>query len=230
MRTTTYQVVAILLVLSTCEVFARDLEAYQKTCADIGFKKGTPAYGDCVLELDRRASSTVPDQPKPQVRVTTPTRLSPAYVPPARQVEAAPPPPPPIRGDGTPDDGACQSYGFSVGSSGYSDCRMKLSTARMENERAQREYELRKRQYDEQVAANQAAEAAARRQAELRKAQCHFRSSAAAAQPGATLLGAFVNMAACENGAAGPPIVPPTPPPPPSIVHCNYSGNTMTCF
>jgi|GEM_PF-2476323 len=230
MRLATYKIAATFLLLVPLSVSARDLDSYQKTCADIGFKKGTTAYGECVLELDRRASSTVPDQPKPQIGAATTARVSPANVPPVRQAEAAPAPPPAIRGDGSPDDGACQSYGFSVGSSGYSDCRLKLSTARMENERAQREYELRKRQYDEQVAANHAAEAAARRQAELRKAQCHFRSSAAAAQPGATLLGAFVNMAACENGAAGPPIVPPTPPPPPSIVHCNYSGNTMTCF
>ena len=28
---------------------------YERTCASIGFRKGTTAYGECVLELDRRA-------------------------------------------------------------------------------------------------------------------------------------------------------------------------------
>lgn len=31
-----------------------DLSSYEKTCSDIGFKKETTAYGECVLELDRR--------------------------------------------------------------------------------------------------------------------------------------------------------------------------------
>ncbi len=40
-----------------CNTYALDISVYEKSCADIGFKTGTPTFGECVLELDRRASA-----------------------------------------------------------------------------------------------------------------------------------------------------------------------------
>ncbi len=53
-----------LLLLTFClfpnaSTYALDISVYEKSCADIGFKKGTPTFGECVLELDRRASGQI---------------------------------------------------------------------------------------------------------------------------------------------------------------------------
>lgn len=39
-------------------VSALDLSAYEKQCTDIGFKRKTPAFGECVLELSDRAGAS----------------------------------------------------------------------------------------------------------------------------------------------------------------------------
>jgi hypothetical protein len=94
-RTATVKVAALALVCLSGVVLASDLTSYEKTCADIGFKKRTPAFGECVLELDRRAKAqqTRPTQSRPaqEVRETV------------------------VRGDGTPDDQQCQGFGWNVG-------------------------------------------------------------------------------------------------------------------
>lgn len=133
------------------DVLAVDLSAYKKTCTELGFKTGTPAHGNCVLELDRRAR--------------TPSSVS------ARPSAVS------GNGDGTPDDRSCQSYGFTAGTEGYADCRQKLASARLVNEQRQREFEWQVKQYQEQVAA---LESEAERQRQLKKARCHFASSSQA--------------------------------------------------
>ena len=56
----------------TLNVSAQDLSAFQQICAEIGFKKKTVAFGECVLELHRRErdagakapSKAVPERPR----------------------------------------------------------------------------------------------------------------------------------------------------------------------
>lgn len=201
MRIATLAVAIAVCCLVTQDVHAVDLSSYKNTCTELGFKTGTPAHGNCVLELDRRARnlSSVPSS--------------------TSSVSG--------NGDGTPDDRSCQSYGFRASTEGYSDCRQKLASARLVNEQRQREFEWQVKQHQEQVAA---LEREAERQRQLKKAECHFASSRAAAQPGFSNMMAAVNFLACEGGASAPAVQAPPPPQRPSVVHCQRNGNFVTCF
>jgi hypothetical protein len=57
MRAAINQVI-FLLFLSSTHVLALDLTAYESQCAEIGFKRKTVAFGECVLELKSRESTT----------------------------------------------------------------------------------------------------------------------------------------------------------------------------
>lgn len=53
------RVTAIKIILSACTFFsfntqAIDLSSYEKTCQEIGFKRKTQTFGECVLELAER--------------------------------------------------------------------------------------------------------------------------------------------------------------------------------
>lgn len=54
--------VILLPLLCGMNVFALDLTAYESQCADIGFKRKTPAFGECVLELKSRESTSANNQ------------------------------------------------------------------------------------------------------------------------------------------------------------------------
>lgn len=115
MRSTTYQIAATLLMICS-QAMALDLTNYENTCADIGFKKKTPAFGECVLELHSREGKTSPAKQK-QVQATN------------------------NQGDGTPDHATCAKYGFQAGTTEYSQCRMQIDTARTQARQQQNEYE-----------------------------------------------------------------------------------------
>ena len=58
-----------LLLVASCllpigSTYALDISVFEKSCSDIGFKKGTPTFGECVLELDRRASGQITNSAK----------------------------------------------------------------------------------------------------------------------------------------------------------------------
>ena len=112
-----------------------------KICEELGFVKGSERFGDCVVTLvaKKKVRKQASVNQKPQERTEVKT------------VRPAPKPKP--RGDGTRDDRTCQSYGFSYGTAGYSDCRMKLDAGRRQAAAAQARYEQEKRLYDEQIAA-----------------------------------------------------------------------------
>ena len=115
MRSSTYQIVATLLMLGS-QAMALDLSNYENTCADIGFKKKTPAFGECVLELHSREGKTSPvKQKQAQTAIT--------------------------QGDGTPDHATCAKYGFQAGTTEYSQCRMQIDTARKQAEEQERQYQ-----------------------------------------------------------------------------------------
>jgi hypothetical protein len=56
MRLTTFKMIFLTLVSSTAAL-GMDLGKYEEQCADIGFKKKTQAFGECVLELKSRGES-----------------------------------------------------------------------------------------------------------------------------------------------------------------------------
>jgi hypothetical protein len=57
MCTSTYKIIFINISFFTT-AFAVDLSTYENQCAEIGFKRKTPAFGECVLELHSRGSNT----------------------------------------------------------------------------------------------------------------------------------------------------------------------------
>ena len=183
------------------------LAQYEKYCIELGFKKKTPEYGICVLDLSRRAETLTAANVKSSVAVQAQQSQSPDILP------AAP------SGDGTADDLSCQGYGYKVSTNEYAGCRLNLRQANEENERREREYNFEKQRYERELKSSNEAE-------RRRKAKCHFASSAEAGRSGSTTLQAFTNYLACEGGADAPVAVAPNPPP---TIHCTFNGNSMTC-
>ena len=178
----------------------------KRQCRDLGFKDKTEKFGTCVLELNKKNSPLVEN----------------------REIPVS-------RGDGSADDTTCAGYGYSVGSTGYADCRMKLDQARRDYERELRAYQAEKAAYDQRVAEGQAE---ARRRQQERQAQYGFCVAACSSQPGSTALGC---MSRCGAASAGLSFDPGAPPARPSgrttyvingrIINCNSSpsGSIVTC-
>ena len=101
--------------------------AHAKTqCKELGFKERTEKFGTCVLDLSNRPGFR---------NDSSETTLA--------------------RSDASPDDKTCVGYGYSVGTTGYADCRLKLDQARREYERDLRDYEAERAEYDRRAAAIQ---------------------------------------------------------------------------
>jgi hypothetical protein len=128
---THHTLLALMLALPMAS-FA-DLTAYKIQCADIGFKKGTEKFGDCVMELKKRDAGRSSANKQSQ-----PTKATAQ------------------RGDDTLDDRNCQKFGFTPGTTDYSQCRMELELAAAKAQREFAVYEEQKRIYDQQVAAKEA--------------------------------------------------------------------------
>jgi hypothetical protein len=111
MRSTVVQVAFIAFSLSPA-VFALDLSTYENQCADIGFKRKTQPFGECVLDLRARGGTSSRS--------------------PVNAVS---------QGDGTPDHSTCSRYGFNAGTTEYSQCRMQIDVARSQAQEQQRQYE-----------------------------------------------------------------------------------------
>ena len=136
-------------------------------------------------------------------------------------------------GDGSPDDTTCRGYGFSVGTSGYSNCRMTLDNARRSYELELRAYESAKAEYQRRAVE---AEAEARRAQSQRQSEYGFCVAACSAQSGATLLSCAARCGSRSAGVAYDPGVPPVPPSGRTtylingrIVNCNTFGSFVTC-
>ena len=143
MRTSIIKVVLGSLLVCSGAVYGAGLTDYEATCVDLGFKKRTPAYGECVLELDKRST----DQQKQgeRARVEQQERQAAQQRQQQEQQRAA-------RGDGTPDHFTCAGFGFTAGTTPYAECRMRVSIAKREEE---------VRQQNERAAAEQSARLAA---------------------------------------------------------------------
>ena len=123
MRTPVNKIIFLLSVYMI-EANALDLTNYESTCSEIGFKRKTPAFGECVLELHDRESKKSSSSQKTSKPVSASV----------------------TQGDGTPDHATCAKYGFQANTNEYAQCRMQIDTAR-------KQAEEQERQYQEQVAA-----------------------------------------------------------------------------
>ena len=120
MRTSIVKIVLLACFLSTCGYSFAGLAEHEATCAELGFKKKTQAYGECVLELDQRekagrAQAVKQVQQQTQIQAQQQTKIH------AQQ-----------KGDGTNEHQICVKFGFVVGTAPYSDCRLKIDIAKRE--------------------------------------------------------------------------------------------------
>jgi actin-related protein len=180
---------------------AKDPFFYPKEqCRELGFKDKTEKFGACVLELSKRAAA----QSTPPVDTTA-------------------------RSDGSPDDKTCIGYGYSVGTSGYADCRLKLDQARRDYERDLRAYEAERAEYDRRAAAL--------------KEENERQAAEALSQYGfclASCRGDFLSCSSrCGSGSTGAARTIGEPPAVPSgfttyilngkIINCSRMGSIVTC-
>ena len=112
MCASTHKIIFICLVWCH-SAFAVDLSVYENQCSEIGFKKKTPAFGECVLELHSRGGAA-------QKVISSSASLT---------------------GDGSPDHATCAKYGFRVGTTEYAQCRMQIDLARTQAQEQHRQYE-----------------------------------------------------------------------------------------
>lgn len=126
MRTSLIKIVHLLLVPFICiNAYAIDTSAEEKTCSEIGFKRKTEAFGNCVLELVQRKGGQSNRQP-------------------AQTANQSP-------ASNDPDDATCRKYGFRAGTNEYAQCRQQIDQARQDAQRQQAQYEAQQRQYQAQL-------------------------------------------------------------------------------
>jgi len=111
-----------------------DLESYKNSCELIGFKKATPDFGECVLELRRKDIS---------INQKATNNSPPAVNLPIKKEVV-------LQGDGSEGDNICQKYGFKVGKSDYQQCRLDLKLAKQQAEAQKRIYDAQMAQYNQQ--------------------------------------------------------------------------------
>ena len=126
MRTSIVKIVFLFGLLSACGLSVAGLAEHEATCSELGFKKKTQAYGECVLELDQRESAGRIQSIKQSQQQ-------------AQQ-----------KGDGTNEHQMCVKFGFTVGSAPYSDCRLKIDIAKREQAQRQAAYEIEQQRYQEE--------------------------------------------------------------------------------
>lgn len=121
-------VFALLTLLVSSMGMAKELDDYEQTCKELGFKPKTTTYGECVLELRRRDLNNEPTQSS--------TR--------SPKIKA--------QGDGSSEDVTCQKYGFEPQTVSYNQCRLQIDLAKRQLEAQQSQYEEQKQIYEQQLA------------------------------------------------------------------------------
>jgi len=231
MRTSIIQVAVATLLCSGLAISA-DLSEYEKICRELGFKNRTPAYGECVLELDRRSTDQQKQAERTRVEQQRQAQeLQQRQSEQKRQEEerqrttaiAA-------RGDGTPDHQSCQKYGFIYGTAPYSECRQKIDLVRQESAQKQSAYESENYRYQQQVAD-------AQKEKEKKQNDKLFEFSMRLLGGSSPNFGQAVGNAA--TGTMGiTPIAPPRQPtienftirgPSGAVMRCTYVNNIMDC-
>lgn len=187
---------------------AQGISNHERVCAEIGFKPKTIAFGECVLELDRRekADNRAVNQqkvPKPLIEYSTSAQQT------FEQAE---------------DNRACRSLGFTSNSPNLAECRLKLQKLREENTRRQQNYERELAEHESRVAA---IEKDRDRERALR--QIEF---------GVRVLGGQTPSDASRSLGNSLPTPPARPQalnqtiflPGGRVVNCSMNGNIINCF
>lgn len=172
----------------------------KEQCKELGFKDKTEKFGGCVLELSKRSGiQTEPSEPNV------------------------------MRSDGSPDDETCAGYGYTIGTTGYADCRLKLDQARQQYERELAAYNADRAEYDRRAAAI--------------KKDSEFRDAMALSQYGLCLASCgndlFTCATRCGSGSTGAGQSAGVAPVPPSgfstyilngkVINCSQTGSIVTC-
>lgn len=217
MRSSVVKIVLICCVLIFNNALSTELADYEVTCSELGFKKRTVPFGECVLELDGRAKSAkakAVEQSKPQQATARPAQ-----------------------GDGTPDHQTCSQFGFSVGTPQYSDCRLKISIAKQEQAQRQLAYEAEERRYQEEQRRYEAKVAEYERQRQIQKSLALMKFGLSLA--GGTSPHASENFANAGRESLGMAPIQPTRPqvqnftitnPAGRMTNCTVVGNNINCF
>jgi hypothetical protein len=183
MRASTLQVIVFAILAYAGGVGAVDLAAHEKTCAELGFKKRTPAFGECVLELDSRiVNSAKSSAVRLQAEAEQAGRDRAALEQKARQEAIA------MKGDGTPDHDTCRNYGFTPQTPDYAQCRLKVDQFRRQSQAQEQEYKSRQQEYQSQLAAQQRAKESRQGEALLRLGLGMMGGSTRSAAPAPTAI------------------------------------------
>lgn len=221
MRTSTIKIACFVLSVFVVSASAAGLAEHEATCAELGFKKRTHAYGECVLELDRRASNDKQQSAAQQIKQAAQAQQ--------QQVQQ--------QGDGTPDHQTCFRFGFVVSTSPYSDCRLKIDIAKREQAQRQAAYDAEQSRYQEEQRRYDQQVAAYEREKERQKGLALMRFGAALA--GGTSPYLSQNLANAGRQSLGMAPVAPTRPeiqnftitsPAGRMTSCTAVGNSINCF
>jgi hypothetical protein len=208
MRSSTYKVIIFGLIWGH-SVFALDLSVYENQCVEIGFKKKTPAFGECVLELHSRGA--------PPQKVRNPAQAN--------------------TGDGTSEHQMCVKFGFIAGTSQYSECRLKIDIAKKEQAQRQIAYEAEQQRYQEEQRRYEAQVTEYEKEKERQKGLALMRFGAALA--GGTSSSFAENFGNAGRQSLGLAPTPPTRPqiqnftitnPAGRMTNCTVIGNNINCF
>jgi hypothetical protein len=195
-------------------VFAVDTIFEEKTCADIGFKPKSEAFGNCVIELVNRKNKS--QQVKAATAPVIAKQKSISASAPSQEVVAM--------GDGSEDDSICQKYGFKPATSSYAECRQKIDLAKQQAQQQQAQYDEQKRQYDQQKSEQDR--------------QRRLQASAKLMDLSQRIAGGQ-NIADAYRGASGlPPLQPPVSPiqtqtytlPNNRMMTCTTAGGVTNCY
>jgi multidrug efflux pump subunit AcrA (membrane-fusion protein) len=204
-----------------------DLARHEVTCSDLGFKKRTPAYGECVLELDQRqktaqVAAEKQEQIRRQENINRDNEIA------KKQMQQ--------RGDGSVEHQTCNRFGFVVGTPSYSECRLKIDIAKREQAQRQAAYEADQRRYQEEQQRYEAQVAEYEKERERQRGAALMRFGLAFM--GGTSPHASENFANAGRQSLGlPPVAPSRPTfqnftitgPDRRMTNCNVFGNNITC-
>jgi hypothetical protein len=227
MRTSIVKVVIASLLSFSSLIAVADLAQHEVTCAELGFKKRTPAYGECVLELDQRQKSAKgavekQEQIRRQENINSEIEIA------KQQMQQ--------RGDGSVEHQTCNRFGFIVGTPSYSECRLKIDIAKREQAQKQAAYEAEQRRYQEEQRRYEAQVAEYEKERERQKGAALMRFGLALM--GGTSPHASENFANAGRQSLGlPPVAPSRPTiqnftitgPDRRMTNCNVFGNNITC-
>jgi len=213
MRTSTFKIITLLTLFITSETTFAGLAEHEVTCAELGFKKKTQAYGECVLELDQRESAG---------RIQSIKETQPQ----AQQ-----------KSEGSNEHQMCVKFGFVVGTASYSDCRLQIDIAKRQQAQRQSAYELEQQRYEEERRRYEAKVAEYEKERERQKGLALLKFGAALARGTSPYFSEnFGNAGLQSLGLA--PIAPSKPQiqnftitnPTGRITNCTAVGNSINCF